>query len=268
METVLWLPFNFDDRARGDKPGFRYAATLARPEWWVRRAAILRDYVVPCLKRALGLRTFRVWGVFQPCDWEKAQPVRDVLTAAGFEAVVDSRLAKERGPTELRLEPCVQLLAEFAKLDRLLLVRCDSDDLWLPSGLSALIHLAECSSPGSAFFVEDGYLYDTRTKRLLRWLAKGAPPAFQGVLYDSTALVNREAWYRWRRRFGVECYHHELPTSAQLATSLGNGLYCILAHGDNTTDDWNNQAFLRHVGHGITDDEERALVLRRFGLPA
>lgn len=265
IKTVVWIPFNFCDLQRQDRPGFRYADTLAKPEWWKARAAVAEKFTLASLKNQTS-KDFAVWGVGRKEDAGRALPMVKAFEQAGFNWVTDLRSDEERGPTELRLEPCLDLITLFkGQCDRLLLIRLDSDDMFSSRAVHVFQRAAARVLPGSALCLDDGYLLDARTMKIFNWHTGGNPPPFFGAVYDQPALQSVEAWYAYRKEMRLECFHHQLM-KAKHPYRLGMGLYCVVVHGHNTTDDWSNSSFQKHVGTEIKGEFRKREILNDCGV--
>lgn len=256
VKHLVWMPFNGCDR---DQPnGWRWAKTLAKPEWWSRRAEVMRAYTLPCL-RAQTFTEFEIWAAFRPGDLagEMAQPVLGALADFGVRAVADER----KDIMQRWLEPAEAIRDAFHDAcDYVVVTRIDSDDLYARDAL-ACVH-AEPPSDGLVTGFLDGYIFDISGRRLAPYVGRDRPMPFYSMTYSREALTSADAWHSYRARWGHDVYHHQVNRCPNWR-ALPDGRFCMTSNGTNTNTTWDSASGRREE---IVDPGERARVLAQFGL--
>jgi len=253
MKTLVWMNFDRDDRPKG---GFRFKKTLGSAAWWRRRAATLDQYTLPSLEQQTNRDFLVVASLLPDVDMRKSLPVRKVLKAAGAEV-------NRRG---------YQRLVELAAGHGLLQILLDSDDMYREDAVARYKHACAFAPGASCLYAGNGFAYDTADGRLFRYVAPGGPAPFFAIHYPADALRDLDAFWKYthaaklRRKADHEWVHHRMHKAAG-ALRLGNGMYCGTVNGANTSKEWGNVHFKRHV-KGELVGERRAAVLARFGVPA
>jgi hypothetical protein len=253
---LVWMSFNGCDKTHPN--GWRWAKTMANPEWWSRRAEVMRAYTLPSL-RAQTFTEFEVWALFRPEELESpmARPVLAALDEFGVRAVADERVEI----TQRTLEPAEPICRAFRdRCDHLVLTRIDSDDLYARDAL-ACVRAVE-PSPGLVAGFLDGYIFEIATRRLACYVGRERPMPFYSMVYTAEALASPEAWRAYRVRWGHDVYHHQVKSCPNWR-ALPDGRFCITSNGTNTETTW---ATASGRGREILDGGERTRVLADFGL--
>jgi len=247
IAKVIWMKFNLFQ----GYDCFRWTKCMNNPDWWEKRAATMRRYVIPNLQ---NLRD-QDWVLYAPfmqeiLDKGIAQPVLDVLKAVPHVITTDKMETMRRNYR--------------GKCDFLIQLWQDSDDMYREDVWD---HIVRQPQQGMRCYVfRDGYCLDTRNYKLYRWLSKGCPPAFFAYTFTAKSLETYDLFYRYGRKAGYHKAHHELE-KCRRHVIMPNNLYCGTMSGANTTKDlgWNRVA-RRHCGREIEDERTKKSILQEFGV--
>jgi len=238
MRVIVWSKFDLVNAS------WRYEKTLARPEWWMRRAGLMAKYMLPSLQQQT-FQDFKLWVPLLAQDMKRAAPVL--------------RLVNEFGG-HWTTNPLRDLCAIE---DDVLQVWLDSDDLYREDALEKFVAVKLCE--GLAICCQNGYCLDLVEDVLYSYHAQYPP--FYALWYPRDALRSPETLLkyseRWKFLSSARKYvvHHQLGR-CPVQKLLEDGLYCTTLNGTNVSKAHGNPDLHKHLGVKIEDKT----LLRRFGL--
>lgn len=245
MGVIVHIPFG--DKMHQNNPEMSralYKRCLLNPEWWARRAAIMRGYVIPALR---AQRTdVRVLATFRTETMPIAVPVLRELRSINAEIVTDSRDGA--------------LLAMRPEHD-IVVAHLDSDDAYHPDALAEMEEA--CDREGAVAILREGYYLDLNDGRMAE-VSMAGPPFFS-VCYTPESLSSPAALTEYRARW-CRKYHHEYHTAPR-ATVVSGRRFVQTIHGTNTTSTWENPHTKNKIQRFVEDEAERDAVLADFRLP-
>ena len=224
------------------------ARTLETDLWWDRRERILENLVIPALA-CQTLPTFDRWALFDRRDSKRSERVRRLLHSCGFHV-------GWRGAEDIR---------EFYQEQRaayVVLVNNDSDDLYAPEALALIA--GQVPREGQVWLFHSGYIANLLTGRIAGYSPpRTTPPPFFAVAYTTEAFASQDAWSDYRQRWRLNYVHRQLHRARRVA-ALPDGEFCVTVHRTNTASSW--EKLSRLMGDELTDREQRAEIVKRFGL--
>lgn len=256
-KIVVLIKFNKTDKDHPMYKGMRFKKTLARADWWENRLAIMKEIVMPSLKRQLN-QDFDIVAPFTTdIDPELCKPMQDFLAENGAFVCWDDRKLKDF------VEP-VDFLKElyYNEVDNIILVNHDSDDIYHPN---AFMDLKEHPpKEGLVYIFRNGYVYDRPTNRLAIYEGDKAPPPFYAMTFANRALKSQYEWDRYCNEYGLKVEHPHLDKCAY-TTEMPRGRFLYLFHDHNVTSSWLNPHHTAKIKELVTGDA-KATVLGDFGI--
>jgi hypothetical protein len=250
--TAYIVVFHFDSNFGlnyKDTPE-RRKKTINQAEWWVQRAKILKEYVLPALD-AQTFQFFQVWGLFMPAYKKLAQPVLKLFKERGYNISFD-------GPAPIRKK------YREDKLDWLGLIHHDSDDLYSRNAFRFMVK--PDPALGRIVFFRQGFIYGPAGAILYVFGKPTNPPlSFHMMYYPGWALQSEAHWYGYRRRHEINVDHFCIG-GAKRHVELPAGNFCQLVHGTNTVSTWKNPHLKKRLCRLITDEAEQRKILSKFGV--
>lgn len=264
-KLVVLIKFNKTDKDHPMYKGMRFKKTLARAEWWENRLKIMKDIVMPSLRRQLN-QNFDIVAPFSTdIDPELCKPMQDFLVENGAFVCWDDRKLKDF------VEP-VSFLKElyYDTVDRIVLINHDSDDIYHPEAFSELAERAavddSAGMDGMTYIFRNGFVYDMPTKRLAYYQGGESPPPFYAMTFTKEALVSEYEWNKYCNAYGLKVEHPSLDRTKN-HVDMENGRFLYLFHDYNVTSSWLNPHHTAKIKELVTGDR-KGDVLSDFGILA
>jgi hypothetical protein len=228
----------------------RRARTVENPKWWQERLPVLTRFVLPSLQNAKRCG-FEPIFFFRPEDVSRSPDTVKAVTAAGFTALF--------GGAE-------SMLAKIGRVDGLLAVRLDTDDMISKKGWTVISR--QSFVPGRAAQFCKGYAYGYEDGRLAVYDASPVPPAFIVTMYPAAALVHAQAFDGYRDKMGFNVPHYQVKHSVKDWHRLPDGCFAKGIGSAGTSDYWDNPHTLTKLKGDVKDAKKKRQILAEFRVSA
>lgn len=247
----VWIPFG--DLMHEDAPGPRFQRSQGDPDWWIYRAHIMETYTLKSLQN----QTFRDFGIVAGVAEESvkfSKPVADVVKKVGGEiAVHPLRYPDKEGQGAAR-SSILELLKRHT--DAVVIIHLDSDDMYRDDALQEIAD--RDPDKGRVLYFESGWIWDINSGELREYLPGVCPAPFFSRCYTKDYEKNPD---EYDKKYELRNFHWNL-SSSPVKMAIGNGRYCVVVHGQNTTTTMKEMGEKKRLGDKASKPSE---VLRRFG---
>jgi len=243
MRVVIFTRFNRvfarDDVTRNK--------VLESKAWWRERVKVLENTVMRSLHCQTN-REFEYVTVFNKEQIERYPHIREFSEKVWGSYIESYNPSTEYEPIEL---------ASKSPHDTIFF-NVDSDDHIHKDTVKELRNLQVKN--GLVPYMDKGYIYDLKTKRMAHYEGNGAPPPFWGI-YVPGYMDDMTAIHRYMKDYGMDGHHYQ-KHKATNSVKLSDGMYLYSVHGKNTTNAWKNPNTAKHVRETI---KAKKKILTNFG---
>ena len=252
VKCAVVIPFNRCDLHK-EKP-WRYEKTMARSEWWEKRAKILDEFTMPSLM-AQTRQDFTIWGMFLEHDIENAAPVFEVMKKYGAHCII--------GPNNETLFEGSDKVRKYYHdtCDYLLMVHLDSDDMYARKTIEEMMDVTMI--PGRSVYYPRGFLYGVEENKMAFFNAPKNPGPFLAMAFTNASLKDTATWNKYRNYWKLNTYHHQLNKCPKTMKLMSRG-FCYMIHGENVITAWDNRHTASKIERMITDADEQDTMMSLF----
>lgn len=242
VQVVIFTRFN---RVFADND-IRRNKVLQSKTWWNNRYKILQDTLIRSLEYQSD-DNFTFMPIFNKAQCDMYPHVENFYQRVGG--------YKEDHNPATEFEP-LQLAAETP--EDTIFFNVDSDDHIHKDTVRELKKLQP--KEGLCPYMERGYVYDLKSKKMAHYSGNGAEPPFWGI-YVPGSMRDVKTIHRYMKDHRMDGRHYD-KHKASNAVMLPDGMYLYSIHGKNTTNAWKNPNTAKHVGDVI---RSKKTILGEFG---
>jgi len=260
MNIAVHIPFHRWEVTRGGRWAGRM---MGNPDWWERRAPIFRDWTL----RSLDAQTdqdFEIVASFRDIDYSQDNPV--VRVCADEHRLSIHYLVRPYEPWQYHIAPnqASSFCTFFGGSDEwLAILTMDSDDCYEQTVVDR-IRRTEPEN-GLCCWFPYGYLYGIEDGKMATFGSRVGPPPFFCKFYPPDSLKSPEAFNAYRKKWGLNCYHHQ-TSRRRVNAAMPDNLILQTIHGANATTGWADPHTTKHIKKWVSGDAEKQSILAEFGV--